>query len=118
MINEKTLVLLVHDFLDTANHPMWKAWDMVCDYCVKQLPYILSSTSSQTNGQQQNPSSAPTPQDPTSAAGAPGAGKERREYVFSSFFSEQLKAFETFLTQIRTTGYQKPILLPIVLQVC
>ena len=96
MIGQMSRLIL----LDTANHPMWKAWDLVCDLCVKQLPQILNSEKTNSNSSSSMTSS-----------------EKNYAYNFSSFFSEQLRSFEMFLGQIRATGYQKPTLLPIVLQV-
>lgn len=52
----------------THHHHLWDAWDLAAEACLAQLPQLL----------------------------APGAGP-RASFRFSSFFTEQLTAFETWL---------------------
>src|SRR5262249_1043888 len=55
----------------TYNHPMWDAWDLAVDMCLAQLPQLLAA------------------QD----------GGPPYEYESSTFFAEQLTAFEVWLGQ-------------------
>ncbi|KAJ1638184.1 raptor N-terminal caspase like domain-containing protein [Pavlovales sp. CCMP2436] len=71
----------------TQHHHMWDAWELAAEACLAQLPALL----------------------------APGAGP-RAPFRFSSFFAEQLTAFEVWL-QIGARNRQTPEQLPIVLQV-
>lgn len=74
----------------THNHPMWDAWDLAVDQCLTQLPEL----------------NAPV---------QPGAAPY--EYKHSTFFEEQLSAFESWL-EFRSTDLDKPPeQLPVVLQV-
>ena len=57
----------------THAHPMWEAWDMTVEACVLQLPALIAAEQ-----------------------GGPPA-----EFVPSSFFSDQLSAFEVWLEQVR-----------------
>ncbi|RKP10243.1 raptor N-terminal caspase like domain-containing protein [Thamnocephalis sphaerospora] len=72
----------------THQHPMWQAWDLAVDMCVMQIPALLKATQNDT----------PLPYRP------------------STFFAEQLTAFETWLQHGSVTR-SPPEQLPIVLQV-
>ena len=71
----------------TYNHPMWDSWDLAVDTCLAQLPGLLE----------------------------PGVDHQEK-YVASSFFTEQLQAFEVWLNT-GASGRKPPDQLPIVLQV-
>lgn len=71
----------------TYNHPMWDSWDLAVDTCLAQLPALLE----------------------------PGVDHQEL-YVPSSFFTEQLQAFEVWLNT-GPIGKKAPNQLPIVLQV-
>ncbi|GAO50281.1 hypothetical protein G7K_4411-t1 [Saitoella complicata NRRL Y-17804] len=72
----------------THNHPMWDSWDLAVDTCLAQLPHLIAAEH----------------------------GGPAYEYKHSSFFTEQLTAFEVWLAQ--GAVYKKvPDQLPIVLQV-
>ncbi|KAK9472050.1 raptor N-terminal caspase like domain-containing protein [Dipodascopsis tothii] len=73
----------------THNHPMWQAWDLAVDQCLSQIPLIK-------------------------AAEAPGAPPY--EYKHSTFFEEQLTAFENWLAK-GIKNERPPEQLPVVLQV-
>ncbi|CAO3626909.1 unnamed protein product [Cunninghamella echinulata] len=73
---------------DTHDHPMWQAWDLAVDMCLFQLPALLAAE----NG------------------GTP------YQYQPSSFFAEQLTAFEVWLSE-GAVNPKIPEQLPIVLQV-
>ncbi|CAG8510914.1 4130_t:CDS:2 [Acaulospora colombiana] len=72
----------------THDHPMWDSWDLAVDMCLAQLPALLS---------------------------ADNVGQEA-EYKHSSFFDEQLTAFQVWLSKGSVTQ-KPPEQLPIVLQV-
>ncbi|ODV90722.1 hypothetical protein CANCADRAFT_110002 [Tortispora caseinolytica NRRL Y-17796] len=73
---------------DTYNHPMWDAWDLAVDQCLSQLPALQAM---ENNG-------------------------PAYEYKHSSFFEEQLTAFEVWLKYGSNTQ-KPPDQLPVVLQV-
>ncbi|KAI9313911.1 raptor N-terminal caspase like domain-containing protein [Dichotomocladium elegans] len=73
----------------THDHPMWQAWDLAVDMCLFQLPQLLA---------------------------AEEAGAEL-PYVPSTFFAEQLTAFEVWLSEGAVNNPKIPEQLPIVLQV-
>ncbi|KAI9740091.1 MAG: hypothetical protein M1818_004842 [Claussenomyces sp. TS43310] len=74
---------------DTRQHPLWESWDLAVEMALAQLPMLEEKE-----------------------AGI------RPEYEFqnSSFFTEQLTAFEVYLTQGAVT-HKPPAQLPVVLQV-
>ncbi|KAI7884176.1 hypothetical protein K492DRAFT_40086 [Lichtheimia hyalospora FSU 10163] len=73
----------------THDHPMWHAWDLAVDMCLFQLPQLLAAEE----------------------GGTP--------YVYqpSTFFAEQLTAFEVWLAKGAVNNPKIPEQLPIVLQV-
>lgn len=70
----------------TADHPMWDAWDMVVDECFYQLPSALVG------------------------------GQSGGQFAHSTFFSDQLTAFQVWLS-CGVRGRRPPEQLPVVLQV-
>ncbi|KAI8821522.1 raptor N-terminal caspase like domain-containing protein [Fimicolochytrium jonesii] len=72
----------------THQHTMWQSWDLAADFCVAQLPALLSGDKD---------------------------GKTA-EYQNSTFFAEQLTAFDVWLSK-GLTAEDPPEQLPIVLQV-
>ena len=72
----------------THQHPMWEAWDLAAESCLSQLPALLDAEK-----------------------GGPPV-----EYVHSTFFAEQLTAFEVWLRK-GAISKKPPRELPIVLQV-
>ena len=73
---------------ETHNHPLWQAWDFAIEMVLAQLPALVASEE----------------------------GGPRYDYIHSTFFSEQLTAFEVYLAQ-GAPEQKAPDQLPIVLQV-
>ena len=73
---------------ETHNHPLWQAWDLTIDSVLSQLPAMIAAEE----------------------------GGPPYEYQHSDFFTEQLTAFEVYLTQ-GAPHQEAPSQLPIVLQV-
>ncbi|KAJ3739761.1 hypothetical protein DFH05DRAFT_1512697 [Lentinula detonsa] len=63
----------------TNTHPLWATWDLALDACVRQLPDLLAANEAQQNfdGQKVPP----------------------YQYVPSSFFADQLTAFEVWISR-------------------
>ncbi|RDW61312.1 putative wd repeat-containing protein mip1 protein [Coleophoma crateriformis] len=79
----------VPELPDTHQHPLWESWDLAVEMALAQLPQL----------EQKEAGILPD-----------------YEYVNSSFFTEQLTAFEVYLSQGAVT-HKAPDQLPVVLQV-
>ncbi|KAI4175158.1 MAG: hypothetical protein LQ343_001919 [Gyalolechia ehrenbergii] len=73
---------------ETQNHPLWQAWDLTIEMVLSQLPAMIVAEE----------------------------GGPPYEYRHSDFFTEQLTAFEVYLSQ-GAPNQEAPSQLPIVLQV-
>lgn len=113
---------------ETHNHPMWDAWDLAVDQCLNQMPEILEQA------EKLDKEKAERERLSGGEKSSNGEKTEKPEYTeiyqgkrFSTFFEEQLTAFEIcmslpwFKTKIdlQTAAVTKepPDQLPIVLQV-
>lgn len=74
---------------DTHQHPLWATWDLAVDMALAQLPMLEKKD----------------------------ANGGEYEYQNSTFFTEQLTAFEVYLTQGDAMAQKPPDQLPVVLQV-
>lgn len=74
---------------DTRRHPLWRSWDLAVDMALAQLPMLERK---ETEGIEY-------------------------EYQNSTFFTEQLTAFDVYLTRGDAMAQRPPEQLPVVLQV-
>ncbi|KAK5994973.1 Target of rapamycin complex 1 subunit mip1 [Cladobotryum mycophilum] len=74
---------------DTHQHPLWETWDLAVDMALAQLPMLEKKESDGIDYEYQN----------------------------STFFTEQLTAFEVYLTRGDAMAQKPPDQLPVVLQV-
>ncbi|GAA6035794.1 hypothetical protein JCM8097_005706 [Rhodosporidiobolus ruineniae] len=95
----------------THNHPLWDSWDLAVDMCLAQLPTLLEH---EQRWQESLPPQPPTlpDQPPPPLPPAPPL-----PYIHSTFFAEQLTAFEIWLEQGTVAKRRHPEQLPVVLQV-
>ncbi|KXT13411.1 hypothetical protein AC579_9916 [Pseudocercospora musae] len=96
----------------THDHPLWKSWDLAVEMILAQLPDLI---------EQQRAQEAAIETQPSGSNGQPQQTPEL-DYEHSTFFSDQLTAFEIYLNAAPSNpgsaGYAKPPeQLPIVLQV-
>jgi regulator-associated protein of mTOR len=91
----------------TNTHPMWAAWDLAVDTCLRQLPDLIGahpdgSLAPQTNqvgstalkaGRQRQPSQG------AQTARPKAKGEKPYVYVPSRFFADQLTAFEVWISR-------------------
>jgi regulatory associated protein of mTOR len=73
---------------DTRQHPLWESWDLAVDMALAQLPMLEKKES-----------------------------EGEYEYINSTFFTEQLTAFDVYLTRGDAMSQKPPDQLPVVLQV-
>jgi regulator-associated protein of mTOR len=91
----------------TNTHPMWAAWDLAVDTCLRQLPDLIGayqdgSLAPQTNqvgslAMKAKRQTQPAPKD--KPKGANGKGDKPYVYVPSRFFADQLTAFEVWISR-------------------
>lgn len=74
---------------DTRQHPLWRSWDLAVDMALAQLPMLVRKESEGIDYEYQN----------------------------STFFTEQLTAFDVYLTRGDAMAQRPPEQLPVVLQV-
>lgn len=87
----------------TNTHPLWSAWDLAVDTCLRQLPDLLSKVPSAGNA---TPSLGPAvartgrigQQGPRGNTTGP-QGEKPYQYVPSRFFADQLTAFEVWISR-------------------
>ncbi|KAL2912002.1 Target of rapamycin complex 1 subunit kog1, partial [Polyrhizophydium stewartii] len=95
---------------ETYRHPMWDAWDLAADQCLRQLPALLES---ETQAAAHAAAMGGVQTDPSVGGPAPF---RKVEYKPSTFFTEQLTAFDVWLRK-GVISRKPPQQLPIVLQV-
>ncbi|KAK5164237.1 Target of rapamycin complex 1 subunit kog1 [Saxophila tyrrhenica] len=96
---------------DTHNHPLWQSWDLAVEMILAQLPSLIEQQVEFDKTQEGQPPSNNPPPTPDFA------------YNHSDFFSDQLSAFEVYLSSAPPSSAstikqpKPPEQLPIVLQV-
>ena len=94
----------------TNTHPMWAAWDLAVDTCLRQLPELLdtkdtdtSATASTSSGSLGKPRrlQQTAMQDKASPNAAPTRPQSEKPYTYipSRFFTDQLTAFEVWISR-------------------
>ncbi|EKM61656.1 uncharacterized protein PHACADRAFT_248390 [Phanerochaete carnosa HHB-10118-sp] len=86
----------------TNTHPLWASWDLAVDACLRQLPELLMHAELPPNGQIPASLTTSRRRATATALGAPGneANSEKQyTYIPSRFFSDQLTAFEVWISR-------------------
>ncbi|GAA6056875.1 hypothetical protein JCM3770_005122 [Rhodotorula araucariae] len=95
----------------THNHPLWDSWDLAVDLCLAQLPVLLEHEQRWLDSLPPQPPALPDQPPPPLPPQPPSP------YIHSTFFAEQLTAFEIWLEQGTVAKRRHPEQLPVVLQV-
>ncbi|GAA5994463.1 ubiquitin-binding TORC1 subunit KOG1 [Rhodotorula paludigena] len=95
----------------THNHPLWDSWDLAVDMCLAQLPTLLEHEQRWLDSLPPQPPALPDQPPPPLPPQPPSP------YIHSTFFAEQLTAFEIWLEQGTVAKRRHPEQLPVVLQV-
>ena len=95
----------------THNHPMWNAWDLAVDQCLNQMPEIVEKAEKLERERAERERYSTGEKEKPEPVELYHTGKR-----FSTFFEEQLTAFEVWLQTAAMTK-EPPDQLPIVLQV-
>ncbi|GAA5866660.1 hypothetical protein JCM8547_002714 [Rhodosporidiobolus lusitaniae] len=95
----------------THNHPLWDSWDLAVDMCLAQLPTLLEHEQRWQDSLPPQPPTLPDQPPPPPPPAPPSP------YIHSTFFAEQLTAFEIWLEQGTVAKRRHPEQLPVVLQV-
>lgn len=95
----------------THNHPLWDSWDLAVDMCLAQLPTLVAHEENWLASLPPRPPTLPDQPAPPLPQGPP------LPYVHSTFFAEQLTAFDVWLEQGSVGKRLHPEQLPVVLQV-
>ncbi|KAI0370082.1 hypothetical protein BV20DRAFT_1113337 [Pilatotrama ljubarskyi] len=87
----------------TNTHPLWASWDLAVDACLRQLPSLLKNTDPSAPkdaslGARNRRQATRTDQvAPTGPSNAPG--DRAHAYIPSRFFTDQLTAFEVWISR-------------------
>lgn len=86
----------------TNTHPLWASWDLAVDACLRQLPNLLKHADPPPNGQIPASLTTSRRRATATAPSAPGnetGGEKQYTYIPSRFFSDQLTAFEVWISR-------------------
>ncbi|KAI0307654.1 hypothetical protein B0F90DRAFT_1621839 [Multifurca ochricompacta] len=88
----------------TNTHPLWAAWDLAVDSCLRQLPELLKHTDTNMLGMAMGSASIRARRQAQAQAAAPrqdklGHGEKPFTYIPSRFFADQLTAFEVWISR-------------------
>lgn len=87
----------------TNTHPLWASWDLAVDACLRQLPDLLKNTEpgvakDVSLGSRSRRHAARNDQTPQSSS-TTAPGEKPYSYIPSRFFTDQLTAFEVWISR-------------------
>ncbi|KAH7920933.1 hypothetical protein BV22DRAFT_765532 [Leucogyrophana mollusca] len=87
----------------TNTHTLWAAWDLAVDTCLRQLPELLAKTPMANGASPEAASPGPKAgrvgQNSSRAAASPSGSEKPYQYISSRFFTDQLTAFEVWISR-------------------
>ncbi|KAI0640244.1 hypothetical protein C8Q77DRAFT_121368 [Trametes polyzona] len=87
----------------TNTHPLWASWDLAVDACLRQLPDLLKNSESNVPKDvslgARNRRQAARMEQATSNGAAAAPGEKSYTYIPSRFFTDQLTAFEVWISR-------------------
>ena len=107
---------------DTHDHPLWASWDLAVEGILAQLPSLFAQQKAQEGVVNLDPLVPVPSQQPSTQPPQQLPPQIELEYTHSTFFADQLSAFEVYLSSTPPSGTSTiipphPPQLPIVLQV-
>ncbi|KAH9056937.1 raptor N-terminal caspase like domain-containing protein [Lactarius vividus] len=88
----------------TNTHPLWAAWDLAVDSCLRQLPELLRHSDTSMLDMAMGSASIRARRQAQAQAATPrqdklGHGEKIYNYIPSRFFADQLTAFEVWISR-------------------
>ncbi|KAI0321261.1 hypothetical protein OF83DRAFT_1100511 [Amylostereum chailletii] len=82
----------------TNTHPLWASWDLAVDACIRQMPELLKHTDISNTALGSSSIRARRAAQAQAAAARP-EGEKPYTYIPSRFFSDQLTAFQVWISR-------------------
>ncbi|TFY55214.1 hypothetical protein EVJ58_g8388 [Rhodofomes roseus] len=83
----------------TNTHPLWASWDLAVDSCLRQLPELLKHVQPGTTTEASLTTRRSTAARAQPGVPAPAPVEQPYTYIHSKFFSDQLTAFEVWISR-------------------
>ena len=83
----------------TNTHPLWASWDLAVDSCLRQLPELLKHIQPSTTTEASLTTRRSTAARSQPGGPSPAPVEQPYTYIHSKFFSDQLTAFEVWISR-------------------